>query len=155
MKTPVGVEAQGETPSLTGEVLGKSYRVHKPTHTGISTRGAQFAWGVGAVEGTEVRRRAEQVPFFPLGPQPYIQRHNPATGVPHPGKHLRLCPSYITGATRPNRPKGGGEDGSNRMKAPQPVLLSDQEIANLSNAQFKALVIKMLTELVDFGRKLD
>ena len=30
-----------------------------------------------------------------------------------------------------------------------------QEIANLSDAQFKTLVIRMLTELVEFGRKLD
>ena len=29
------------------------------------------------------------------------------------------------------------------------------EIANLSDAQFKILVIRMLTELVEFGRKLD
>ena len=33
--------------------------------------------------------------------------------------------------------------------------LSDEEIANLSDAQFKTLVIRMLTELVEFGRKLD
>ena len=32
---------------------------------------------------------------------------------------------------------------------------SDEEIANLSDAQFKTLVIRMLTELVEFGRKLD
>ena len=29
------------------------------------------------------------------------------------------------------------------------------EIANLSDTQFKTLVIKMLTELVEFGHKLD
>ena len=33
--------------------------------------------------------------------------------------------------------------------------LSDKEIANLSDAQFKTLVIRMLTELVEFGGKLD
>ena len=33
--------------------------------------------------------------------------------------------------------------------------LSDEAIANLSDAQFKTLVIRMLTELVEFGRKLD
>ena len=31
--------------------------------------------------------------------------------------------------------------------------LSDEEIANLSG-EFKALVIKMLTELIEFGQKL-
>ena len=41
------------------------------------------------------------------------------------------------------------------FKAPEKIQLSEEEIANLSDAQFKALVIKMLTELVEFGRKLD
>ena len=31
--------------------------------------------------------------------------------------------------------------------------LSDEEIANLSDGKFKALVIKMLTELIEFGQK--
>ena len=33
--------------------------------------------------------------------------------------------------------------------------LSDEDIANLSDAQFKTLVIRKLTELVEFGHKLD
>ena len=41
------------------------------------------------------------------------------------------------------------------FKAPEKIQLSEEEIANLSDAQFKTLVIKMLTELVEFGRKLD
>ena len=41
------------------------------------------------------------------------------------------------------------------FKAPEKIQLSEEEIANLSDAQFKALVIKMLTELVEFGHKLD
>ena len=41
------------------------------------------------------------------------------------------------------------------FKAPEKIQLSEEEIANLLNAQFKALVIKTLTELVEFGRKLD
>ena len=41
------------------------------------------------------------------------------------------------------------------FKAPEKMQLSDEEIANLLDAQFKTLVIKMLTELVEFGRKLD
>ena len=36
------------------------------------------------------------------------------------------------------------------FKAPEKMQLSDEEIANLSDAQFKTLVIKMLTELVEF-----
>ena len=41
------------------------------------------------------------------------------------------------------------------FKAPEKIQLSNEEIANLSDAQFKTLVIRMLTELVEFGRKLD
>ena len=32
--------------------------------------------------------------------------------------------------------------------------LSDEEIAILSDGEFKALVIKMLTELIELGRKM-
>ena len=42
-----------------------------------------------------------------------------------------------------------------QIKAPEKIQLRDEERANLSDAQFKTLVISMLTELVEFGRKLD
>ena len=42
-----------------------------------------------------------------------------------------------------------------QIKAPEKIQLSNEEIANLSDAQFKTLVIRMLTELVEFGHKLD
>ena len=38
-----------------------------------------------------------------------------------------------------------------QLKAPEKIQLSDKEIDNLSDAQFKTLVIRMLTELVEFG----
>ena len=41
------------------------------------------------------------------------------------------------------------------FKAPEIIQLSDEEIANLSEAQFKTLVIKTLTEFVEFVRKVD
>ena len=41
-----------------------------------------------------------------------------------------------------------------QIKTPEKEL-SYEEIANLSDAQFKTLVIKKLTELVEFGGKLD
>ena len=40
-----------------------------------------------------------------------------------------------------------------QFKAPEKVQLSDEEVANLSDTQFKTLVIKMLTELVESVRK--
>ena len=42
-----------------------------------------------------------------------------------------------------------------QIKAPEKIQLSNEEMANLSDAQFKTLVIRMLTELVEFGHKLD
>ena len=41
------------------------------------------------------------------------------------------------------------------FKAPEKIQLSDEEIASLSDAQFKVLVINMLTELVESVRKVD
>ena len=42
-----------------------------------------------------------------------------------------------------------------RFKAPEKLQLNDKEITNLSDAQFKTLVIRKLTELVEYGHKLD
>ena len=42
-----------------------------------------------------------------------------------------------------------------QIKAPEIIQLRSEQIANLSDAQFKTLVIKKLTELVEFGQKLD
>ena len=41
------------------------------------------------------------------------------------------------------------------FNAPEKIQLSDEEIASLSDAQFKALVINMLTDLVESIRKTD
>ena len=42
-----------------------------------------------------------------------------------------------------------------QIKAPEKIQLSNEEIANLSDAQFKTLVIRMLTELVECGHKIE
>ena len=42
-----------------------------------------------------------------------------------------------------------------QIKDPEKIQLSDEKITNLSDAQFKTLVIRMLTELVEYGHKLD
>ena len=39
-----------------------------------------------------------------------------------------------------------------QIKAPK-IELSDEQIADLSDAQFKALVIRMLTEMVEYVTK--
>ena len=42
-----------------------------------------------------------------------------------------------------------------QIKAPEKMELSDEEIANLSDAEFKTLVINMLTEMVEYGHKIE
>ena len=41
-----------------------------------------------------------------------------------------------------------------QIKAPEIIQLSEEEIANLSDAQFKTLVIRKLTELAEYGHKI-
>ena len=41
-----------------------------------------------------------------------------------------------------------------QIKAPEKIQLSDEEIASLSDAEFKTLVIRMLTEMVEYGHKI-
>ena len=41
-----------------------------------------------------------------------------------------------------------------QVKDPK-IELCDEEIANLSDAQFKTLVIRMLTEMVEYGCKME
>ena len=40
-----------------------------------------------------------------------------------------------------------------QIKAPEKIQLNDEEIANLLDAEFKTLVIRMLTEKVEYGYK--
>ena len=42
-----------------------------------------------------------------------------------------------------------------QIKAPGKIQLNDKEIANLSDAQFKTLVIRMLTEMVEYGHIIE
>ena len=41
------------------------------------------------------------------------------------------------------------------IKAPEKTQLSNEEIANLSDAQFKTLVIRILIDLVEYGQKIE
>ena len=42
-----------------------------------------------------------------------------------------------------------------QIKVPEKTELGDEEIANLSDAQFKTPVIRMLTEMVEYGCKIE
>ena len=61
--------------------------------------------------------------------------------LPRPGKYPRVCPLLF-------------HPLEEQIKAPERIQLSDKEIANLSDAQFKTLVIRMLTEMIEYGCKI-
>ena len=42
-----------------------------------------------------------------------------------------------------------------QIKTPEKIQLSDKETANLSDAEFKTLVIRMLTEMVEYDRTIE
>ena len=42
-----------------------------------------------------------------------------------------------------------------QIQAPEEIQLSDEEIAKLSGAEFKPLVIRTLTEMVEYGCKIE
>ena len=42
-----------------------------------------------------------------------------------------------------------------QIKAPEKIQLSNEGIANLSDAEFRTLVIIMLTEMVEYGHKIE
>ena len=42
-----------------------------------------------------------------------------------------------------------------QIKAPEKIQLSNEKIAYLSDACFKTLVIRMFTELVEYGHKIE
>ena len=42
-----------------------------------------------------------------------------------------------------------------QIKAPPQIQLSNDEIANLSDGEFQTLVIRMLTEMVEYSHKIE
>ena len=42
-----------------------------------------------------------------------------------------------------------------QIKAPEKIQPRDEEIANPSDAQFKTVLIRMLTEMVEYGWKIE
>ena len=87
----------------------------------------------------------------PSQPLPHIRHHSTVTRVTQPWWTPKALLLYVTGAPRQKK----NAQMKEHIRAPEIIKLSNEEIANLSDAQFKILAIRMLTELVEFGRKLD
>ena len=153
MKTPVGVEAAaGETPSLTREVLGETRGLERAQAHPLRNqhqKGPICLWVAGEV--TENWQRAEQEPLFPLRQLPHIQHHSAVMWVALPWGTPKAPPLYLTETLIQKKLAQVKE----QIKAPEKIQLSNEKIANLSDTQFKTLVIRMLTELLEFGHKLD
>ena len=69
-------------------------------------------------------------------------------GLPHPGEYLRLCPLQHNRCTETNKYGLNERTGQNFRKR------TGEDIDNISDAQFKTLVIRMLTEMIEFGCKM-
>ena len=71
--------------------------------------------------------------------------------MPRPGKYLRVHPLL------PNRHTDTQKNMAHmkeQIKAPK-IELTDKEIANLSDTEFKTLVIRMLREMVEYDHKIE
>ena len=96
-------------------------------------------WLVGEV--TESQLRLSKWHCSLLDPSPTDSGH----GLPCSGEYLRLHPlESLTGTPRQRSMAQMKE----QIKAPK-IELSNEEIANLSDAQFKTLVIRTLTEIIE------
>ena len=150
----MGVEATaGETPSLTGEFVGETHRglEHTQTHPlrKQHQKGPIWLWAVGwGSDWKSAESRASAI--APSQPLPHIsitvQLH-----ITLPWWIPKAPPLYVTGGLRQKKLAQMKE----QIKAPQKIQVSNEQIANLSDVQFKTLVIRKLTELVEFSHKLD
>ena len=74
-------------------------------------------------------------------PSPTYSATTQPFGLPHPGKYLRVHPLQHN---RPQRERNMAQM-KEQIKAPK-MELSNEEIANESDAEFKTLVIRMPTK---------
>ena len=65
-------------------------------------------------------------------------------------EYLRLCPLLHNRSTETKKNMAQMKE---QIKAPEKIQPSNEEIANLS--EFKTLVIRMLTEMVEYGHKME
>ena len=86
--------------------------------------------------------------LFPLWPLPQRQHHIAAKSVALPKWILKAPPPYNLSAVPRQRNKTQMKEQSKTSE------LSNEEITNLSDGEFKALVLKMFTELIELGRKM-
>ena len=84
-------------------------------------------------------------------PSPTYSTTTQQSGLAHPGEYLRLWPLQYNRC--PKTKKYGPNEKKKQVKTPEKEL-SNEDIANLSDAEFKILVIRMPTEMVEFSCKM-
>ena len=82
-----------------------------------------------------------------MDPSPTYSTTMQQCGLPYHGQYLRLHPLLHNKAYQDK--KYGPSERTEKIQ------LSNEEIANLSDAEFKTLVIRMHTEMVDYGCKME
>ena len=97
--------------------------------------------------GARAKRVCSTVPSLPL---PHRHCHNTAKRVALPCRIPKALPPYnSTGVPRQRNMAQMKE----QIKTPAKEL-SNEEIDNLSDAEFKTLVIRLITEMIEFGCKM-
>ena len=71
--------------------------------------------------------------------------------LPCPGDYLRPRPLTTERVCRDKKKKNAPNERTDQNSIKK---LSDEQIANLSDGEFKTLVMKMLTELIELGLKM-
>ena len=148
----MGISAVGETPSLTGEFVGESHRVlemYTSPHTRESPpEGPNLLVGTGVSDWKPAESQTSRiVPSWTPPPHTAPQCSEwvaPPWQIPKflPLKWNRYSKTGIYMAQR-----------KEQIRAPK-IELRDEEIDNLSDAEFKTLVIRMLTEMVEYAHKI-
>ena len=131
-----------ESPCLTGEFIGETHGVleciqtHPPGNQ--NQKGPICLWVrvVGEVTGSWWRASSTVPSLTPFPYRATMQQR----GLPCHGEYLTLCPLLcVRGAPRQRNVAQIKE----KIKTPEKEL-NNEEVANLSDAEFKTLVIRML-----------
>ena len=102
------------------------------------------------MEVTDSPLRAQQVALLPSMTPPHTAPHH-STGmcVAAPWRIPKALPLLLIGA-----PRQRNMAQMKKIKTPK-IKLSKEEGAKLADAEFKTLVIRMLTEIVEYGHKIE
>ena len=143
----MGIVAVRETLSrIVGETHSvlKHAQIHPPANQHL--KGTECLWEAREVTGSGMKQSKQHRSFSDssLTDSATMQQR----GLPHPGEYLRLCPLHTTGEQRQRNMVQMKE----QVKSPEKEL-SNEEVTSLSDAEFKTLVIRMFTELIELGQK--